>query len=428
MNQTILIVDDQLDSLKAIKHIFDQADISYKADSDSDSICQYLATESLTKSIILRFESHQIDGRGLCGRIRSLPGCQNLHIVMIVSEAAGDQTIQALAAGANDIITEPIRRAELLNRCGVIQRRQMRRIEVGTEDVLADSHVAIESSAVEPSIVDSSVNEDSQPVQSENISSRASLAGYQIHPAENRGFIQESGFSEVEDVETSAEDDSVDGNFTVVDENVVALGTRIDSGQPRVDHQSQPEPTVIQPIFDAATQRYVYPTEAANIEVWDRDPDVIKVALDTVLTCPDCDAVPGFRFGCSDCGSGCTEQEMLIHHFACACVANESEFRDGRDFVCPKCRVNGLVAGTDFETTAAGFTCSDCFAKVDQPELIGHCTQCSLRFPAHQATVRKLIAYRLPVSQPDEHASQHHRPRFTSVLKKSGRTIHRSDT
>lgn len=464
MNQSVLVIDDHPDSLQTIKSVFEEAGIQYRVETDSDAVCEFLATatEMQTSSIVMRFSSHSAsdnasdknEGLQLCSRIRAIPGCQSLHILMILSGVSRDDTTQALAGGANDIITLPLRRAELLNRCGVSGRRQMKKIEVGVEDVLLDTEFA-------PAVVET----PAASVSVEPTQAAALPAGYHIHPAENRGFLQESGQNveqkaDVESVSDVGHELAASGSHVgPVNEQVEIQGktqgetkqaespqadseatdstrfqtkrsgaNRIDSAQAGSHRQlGAQQPQVIQPFFDAQTQRYVYPTESANIDAWNEDPDVIRIPLDTVLTCPDCSAVPGFRFGCGDCGSGSIEQEMLIHHFACACVANETEFRDGRDFVCPKCRVDGLVAGTDFESTPGCFTCEDCFAAVDQPELIGHCMQCSLRFPAHKATVMQLFAYQLPIAlSVDEQADSHHRPRFTSVRKKSGRQIHGS--
>jgi CheY-like chemotaxis protein len=152
-------------------------------------------------------------------------------------------------------------------------------------------------------------------------------------------------------------------------------------------------PEFVVPKFDAKSQRFVYGVSDAQISDWENDDSVAKVALDEVMVCPCCSGIPTFRQGCGSCGSAWTRPEMLIHHYACAYIGPEDEFRQADRFVCPKCRQTDLVAGSDFETVPGGMICADCHTQTSQPELIGHCLSCQHRFPAAEAVTLQLRGF-----------------------------------
>ncbi len=154
--------------------------------------------------------------------------------------------------------------------------------------------------------------------------------------------------------------------------------------------------TIVVPQFDSATMRLTHNISPQQRRRWDADAAVGKIPLDTVMLCPECYGVPTFRLGCRHCGCGLTESAEMIHHFACAHIGPEAEFRRGKDMTCPKCRLSGLVAGSDFEIVDGGLICSDCRIPVTQPELIGHCLNCDHRFAAGDAVVDELVGYRIP--------------------------------
>ncbi|MCA9038452.1 MAG: response regulator [Planctomycetaceae bacterium] len=144
----------------------------------------------------------------------------------------------------------------------------------------------------------------------------------------------------------------------------------------------------VRPFFDTQSMRYTFQASPDQIEAWLTDERVTQVTLDRIMTCPECNAAPTFRFGCSHCGSAMVTQDNLIHHYACGHVGPESQFVHGHsDISCPKCRHSGLVAGSDFELTAGVFRCSDCSRTVNALSLIGHCVCCNHRFDAKTATI-----------------------------------------
>jgi DNA-binding response OmpR family regulator len=209
---------------------------------------------------------------------------------------------------------------------------------------------------------------------------------------------------------------------------------RVDSEHRTLREDDPPVADVVslRPVLQTETLRYGYEYRgekipATTLERWATDSRVIRMELDQVLACPCCQAIPTFRGGCSCCGSGIVQRDVLIHHFACAYVGSESKFRSGNELVCPKCRLNGLVAGTDFEFSDGVMRCADCGAVSGDTTMIGHCLACQHRFPVNDASVVPLIGYQVPAdllprrSHSETLAGSRPVERIDSLLSSAGR-------
>lgn len=152
-------------------------------------------------------------------------------------------------------------------------------------------------------------------------------------------------------------------------------------------------PQFFAPLFDPRELRFTFGINESCVENWESDPEARRISLDKMIVCPECQAVPTFRPGCGSCGSAWVEKEVLIHHYACAHVAPEAEFRVGQNFVCPKCRLADLVAGSDFEQIQGCLKCSDCDAIFTETRMIGHCLSCQHRFESKDGIVTSVYGY-----------------------------------
>lgn len=155
------------------------------------------------------------------------------------------------------------------------------------------------------------------------------------------------------------------------------------------------EPKLIVPEFNPHTLKMDFGFRQFEVQSWEANPEVRKVALDTICACPECESVASFRPGCGECGSAFVEQQSLIHHYACAHVGPESEYRphNASDLSCPKCRMKNLVSGADFEVTEGCLSCSDCHALFSEPTMVGHCLSCQHRFLQSEAKVITVYGY-----------------------------------
>ena len=158
------------------------------------------------------------------------------------------------------------------------------------------------------------------------------------------------------------------------------------------------EPELFVPEFDPQSNRFTFGRYENRVAKWESDPDTKRIPLDRVIVCPECEAVPTVRPGCGSCGSAWVQNESLIHHYACAHVGPETEFRTSNGLSCPKCRLPDLVAGSDFDQVKGCLKCSDCNAVSAKPEMICHCLSCHHRFPASEGKVQEIYGYQVGVS------------------------------
>lgn len=166
------------------------------------------------------------------------------------------------------------------------------------------------------------------------------------------------------------------------------------------------EPQMFVPEFDNTTRSVNFGVLEGCVSKWKADPETKEVPLDKISVCPKCEGVPTFRPGCGSCGSAFVEQEVLIHHFACAHVAPEKEFLDdSNQLVCPKCRTRDLIAGSDFEQISGCHRCMDCDAIFTETKTVGHCLSCQHRFDAAEAVLKTLYAYEVGISPNSAHIS-----------------------
>ena len=336
--KTILVVEENPQTLRAIKDTFSEAGAKYVVClSDDDAWSRIEANADFT-CVLIRMDSGSINGCELCRRIRGLRSAESLPILMIVAEDQIELADRAIEAGATDILIDPFEPRELRMRTNVYPTSMRNRVDDGHQFTAAESMPAVES-------VNSS-----------------------------------------------------------------------DATRPSQSHTS-----VVTPKFDPHLQRFTYGASEEQLAAWRNDESVTRIDLDRILVCPCCSGVPTFRMGCGCCGSAMTEPDTLIHHYACAYIGAEAEFRKGHELVCPKCRQKDLISGSDFETVLGGHMCADCHSRISQPELIGHCLSCQHRFPADQAVTIQLTAFHVHrVREIGSHETGHRPMAHRAVCTSSG--------
>ena len=147
------------------------------------------------------------------------------------------------------------------------------------------------------------------------------------------------------------------------------------------------------PGIDKRSLKFSHRIDEGHLEEGAKQGMLSSKLLDRALVCPRCESLPSFRHGCPCCGSGRVEQELLIHHFACAHVGRVEDFETPDGIACTKCRAKHLMVGADFEYQRGPLRCLDCQWSPRELELVGHCLRCGFRFPAQQALVKDLMAY-----------------------------------
>ena len=100
---------------------------------------------------------------------------------------------------------------------------------------------------------------------------------------------------------------------------------------------------------------------------------------DKVHLCSDCgSAHHNIRETCPKCESIDLEVEDLIHHFQCAFVGPESDFRQPHSdaLVCPKCTKIVRHIGIDYDKPSHIYTCNDCSNSFQEAKYTSSCMEC----------------------------------------------------
>jgi hypothetical protein len=150
--------------------------------------------------------------------------------------------------------------------------------------------------------------------------------------------------------------------------------------------------TRLTPRFDPKDLRYKPTMNNVALGEWAARGILQPQQVDRVKVCPHCEALLTFRDGCPQCGSPKTEVSQHIHHFPCAHVAPLADFsEDG--LTCPKCRLQNLVVGADFEYLNGPYRCLECDWSDSETVLIAECMQCAHRFHGREALEKDLYVY-----------------------------------
>ena len=107
--KTVLVVDDSRIMRNIVKNTFTQLKIP----------CQFLEAENGNKAfqlletnkvslVLLDWNMPELDGMGFLEKVRSMPDYEDLPIVMVTSESAKYNVVEALQTGATDYIVKPV--------------------------------------------------------------------------------------------------------------------------------------------------------------------------------------------------------------------------------------------------------------------------------------------------------------------------------
>lgn len=112
-----------------------------------------------------------------------------------------------------------------------------------------------------------------------------------------------------------------------------------------------------------------------------------------------CDRCGSSRFNvreeCPECGSPHLSEEAYLHHFKCAYQGAESDFRQGDDLVCPKCRKALAHYSIDYDKPGVMVKCQRCRHATSDPTVGFVCLDCSIHSAADAVRTRDVYCYRV---------------------------------
>jgi CheY-like chemotaxis protein/MinD-like ATPase involved in chromosome partitioning or flagellar assembly len=115
MPEKILVVDDDIDSLKLIGLMLQRQGYEVMAATTGNQAMQK-ATSDIPDLIILDVMMPDMDGYEVCRRLRANPNTQPVPIIMFTAKTLIDDKVAGFEAGADDYLTKPTHPAELAAR------------------------------------------------------------------------------------------------------------------------------------------------------------------------------------------------------------------------------------------------------------------------------------------------------------------------
>ena len=107
--KTVLVVDDSRIMRNIVKNIFSDLKIPCQfMDAENGLKAYQLLAANKVNIVFLDWNMPEMDGLEFLQKVRSMPNYEDLPIVMVTSEAAKYNVVEALQNGATDYIIKPI--------------------------------------------------------------------------------------------------------------------------------------------------------------------------------------------------------------------------------------------------------------------------------------------------------------------------------
>jgi len=108
--KTILIVDDSRIMRNIVKNTFSELKIPcHFLEAENGKKAYQLLETNPVNLILLDWNMPEMDGMEFLKKVRSMPNYTELPIIMVTSESAKYNVVEALQNGATDYIVKPIR-------------------------------------------------------------------------------------------------------------------------------------------------------------------------------------------------------------------------------------------------------------------------------------------------------------------------------
>lgn len=119
-----------------------------------------------------------------------------------------------------------------------------------------------------------------------------------------------------------------------------------------------------------------------------------KIFFDRFHVCDRCGSSRfNVREECASCRSPNITEEAYLHHFRCAYQGPESDFRQGDNLVCPKCRHELSHFSVDYDKPGTVLTCNSCGHATSEPAIGLLCLDCHAHYDGDAVETRDVFSY-----------------------------------
>ncbi len=126
MAKKILVVDDDLDSLKLIGLVLQRRGYDIIAAQSGAQALEKIESAP-PDLVLLDIMMPGLDGYEVSRQIRSVPATADLPIIMFTAKTAVQEKVAGFEAGADDYLTKPVHPEELVSRVAAVLQRAQRR-------------------------------------------------------------------------------------------------------------------------------------------------------------------------------------------------------------------------------------------------------------------------------------------------------------
>ncbi|OJJ21652.1 hypothetical protein BKI52_14180 [marine bacterium AO1-C] len=150
---TLLVVDDDKQSLQTINYYLQQSPEKYQVMSATNgALALQVLGKKIPELIITDWDMPHVNGLELIRRVKKNPATAHLPIIIITGINTTPENLQeALEVGADDFLRKPLNYVELYARTAATLKiyRYMRTIEQQKQDIAAQKHRELSSKTVE---------------------------------------------------------------------------------------------------------------------------------------------------------------------------------------------------------------------------------------------------------------------------------------
>lgn len=132
MAEKILLVDDDLDTLRLVGLMLQRQGYQIRAASDGPQALAMVESE-IPDLVLLDIMMPDMDGYEVARRLRADPRTADIPIIMFTAKAQIDDKVMGFEAGADDYLTKPIQPRELIVHMKAVLARVQKRQTTGEE-------------------------------------------------------------------------------------------------------------------------------------------------------------------------------------------------------------------------------------------------------------------------------------------------------
>lgn len=118
--------------------------------------------------------------------------------------------------------------------------------------------------------------------------------------------------------------------------------------------------------------------------------------FDKLYICSNCQSarLPA-REVCQKCNSSNIKEDIIVHHYKCGYQGSKTDFREGRELICPKCNKTLRHFGVDYDTPGSLIICNSCSEISAEPKVSFICVDCEATTDGEIAQTETWYSYKL---------------------------------